>query len=166
MGRKKKINNESSDDTLTIGKPLDLSEYSTPAPVEDKPLPVDVDLSKVNESLNGNPFVDGEPQKEKRKYKKRNQSEDSQGDLLIDGETLIMFIDLVIPMIISFVNNKVTDSKISPDDLMLTEKQKLQAKKLADKVASKIDINVNPVWGLIAMLGGMYTYKVIELKNK
>lgn len=163
MGRKKKIKEPvSTAVSESVGSPIDLAEYSAPAPVEPAPI---VDASKI---MDGEPMNinTGEPEKkEKRKYTKRQKDDDMEMPF-IDGEMLLLFIDLIIPAIITLTNNWVTNEKMSPDDLMLTEKQKTQMKKLADKVAEKIDLNMHPLLGLTIGIGGIYTMNFLAAKNK
>lgn len=164
MGRKKKIEPDSFtpvlDDIKEVISPvIDLGdEYSQPA--EEKPL--------VDINFDGNiPFAETSTDgtKKRRPYKKRNTDPDNPIPF-IDGDMLLMFLDLIIPMGITMSNNWVTGEKMSPDDLMLTEKQKSQLKKLADKVADKIDINVNPILALTLGMGTIYTGNFIAAKNK
>jgi hypothetical protein len=104
---------------------------------------------------------------EKRKYTRRTKKTDENGEPLIDGEMLLTLIDLIIPMIITTSHNMFSGEKpISPDDLMLTEKQKLSMQRFADKVAERIDINANPYAVLFIGLGGIYTVNYLKEKNK
>jgi len=158
MGRVKKIK---PDDSITesIGTPVDLSSYSAPAPVES-----DTDEFKVNiyPTMEGDPLP-GEKKKRGRKAGTKNKSE---GDPLIDGEMLVMFIDIIMPLAIAATNNMVSKDKISPDDLLLTEKMKDKMKVFADKCAETINLSMNPWVGLFVLSAGAYGYKVMELKNK
>jgi hypothetical protein len=155
--RKEVSNNvESADNEISIAPTIDLSlGYSEPAKEIDSPL---IDVSQIKDG--DEPFLGitpgGDEPRQKRKYKKRDKPED--GELpMIDGEMLLMFIDIIIPMIITTASNQLTGTKVSPDDISLTEKQKSQMKKLADKCAERIDINVNPFLGLLVGVGGIYT---------
>lgn len=150
------------DDVKEVISPIiDLGgEYSKPA--EETPF---VDINFDTETPPSFAEASTEGNRKRRPYKKRNTDPDNPVPF-IDGEILLMFLDLIIPMGITMSNNWVTGEKMSPDDLMLTEKQKSQLKKLADKVANKIDINVNPILALTLGMGTIYTGNFIAAKNK
>ena len=142
---------------------LDLgNDYAKPAAPENS-------LVNVSMDLGSSPFAETatEDKKKRKPYTKRQKNTDPDNPVpFIDGEMLLMFLDLIIPMGITISNNWVTGEKMSPDDLMLTDKQKSQLKKLADKVADKIDINVNPILALTLGMGTIYTGNFIAAKNK
>jgi len=146
----------------TFAPVLDLGgEYSKPA--ETDPL-IDININNGGDPPS---FADNGEVKQKRKYTKRQRSIDTDNPVpFVDGEMLLMFLDLLIPMGITMANNWTTGEKMTPDDLMLTEKQKSQLKKLADKVAEKIDINLNPVFALLVGMGTIYTGNFLAAKNK
>ncbi len=129
------------------------ASYSEPSAENTHPI---IDVSQLRDG--DEPFLginEGEQKKTRKPYTKRKK-EDSGELPMIDGEMLLMFIDILIPMIITTASNQITGTKVSPDDISLTEKQKGQMKRLADKCAERIDINVNPFLGLIVGVGGIY----------
>ena len=107
-------------------------------------------------------------EKEKRSYTKRKKKDDEDGDPIIDGEMLVEFIDIFIPALISMIhNNFVKDGvKISPDELDATEKQKAKMIKFANRVAEKLNMDVNPFVGLGVTMIGCYGMKYFQAKNK
>lgn len=145
-----------------LGLAIDL-DYSTPPPVEE-PSPVKVDTSDplINTGVTDTPS--DEPKKRGRKPGSKNRTT-PEGEPLIDGETLLLFIDIIIPMLISTAHKTFTGTAMSPDDLMLTEKQKSQLKVFADKVCEKIDVNVNPFAGLFVGLAGIYAMNYVNAKK-
>ena len=158
MGRVKKIKPVETT-SESIGTPVDLSSYSAPAPVEDDKVEFDV-------SVNPDPSVSPLPEEKKKRGRKAGTKNKTEGDPLIDGEMLVMFIDIIMPLAIAATNNMVSKDKISPDDLLLTEKMKDKMKVFADKCAETINLSMNPWVGLFVLSAGAYGYKVMELKNK
>jgi hypothetical protein len=160
MPRRKKDKIADSDPVINV---LDVGDgFSEPAP---PPSPV-IDAPTV-EIKDAPPISDDAP-KGKRPYTKRTKKIDEEGNPLIDGEMLLLLVDVIVPMIIAMGHNMFSDSSkaISPDNLMLTEKQKESMKRFADKAAERIDINAHPVAVLLIGLGGIYTMNYLNEKGK
>jgi len=172
--RKKKT--ESSFAKATADKPeTDLSSYLSEG-FSDAPLP-SIDSSKegvIESAPLGSANLLDQPSfakatDGKRAYTKRKKKDgDEDGDPIIDGEMLVEFIDIFIPALISMIhNNFVKDGvKISPDELDATEKQKAKMIKFANRVAEKLNMDVNPFVGLAVTMVGCYGMKYFQAKNK
>lgn len=80
---------------------------------------------------------------------------------LISGALFIMLVDLVLPMIIAFVNNQVSKTQIEASSLGLDDKQKKDFEKLADEVVKQFNLQANPAVILAVSMGGVYMMNVV-----
>ncbi len=106
--------------------------------------------------------------KDKRGRKKKIDEPDPEPveSSIISGALLILMIDLVIPNIMVFVNNKVTGEKLKVKDLQLTRSQQSELQPIADEVAKNIALRGNPLTVLIVTLIGIYGINLMALKAK
>lgn len=72
-----------------------------------------------------------------------------------------MLVDLVLPMIIAFVNNQVSKTQIEASSLGLDDKQKKDFEKLADEVVKQFNLQANPAVILAVSMGGVYMMNVV-----
>jgi hypothetical protein len=84
---------------------------------------------------------------------------------VISGGLLILLIDLALPNIMCFVNNKVSKQKIKASSLQLTEDERKQLEPLADQVAREMAVKANPLTVLIISLVSMYGMKLMTQKT-
>lgn len=84
---------------------------------------------------------------------------------LLSGALFLTLIDLIVPSIIVFLNNKVSKKKIEVDQLSLTPKQKAELERVADAVVKKINFNGSPVTLLLVSLLGIYGVNFMALKS-
>lgn len=84
---------------------------------------------------------------------------------MISGALFITLVDLVLPMVIAFVNNKVSKQKISADSLTLTDKQRKDLEPVCDQVVRQLQLSANPVVLLTVSLGGIYAMNFMLQKN-
>jgi hypothetical protein len=85
---------------------------------------------------------------------------------IITGGLLILLIDLVLPNIIAFANNKFSKTKkIKATDLQLSEDERKQLEPLAEQVAKEMSVKANPLTVLIVSLVGMYGMKLMMQKS-
>ncbi len=80
---------------------------------------------------------------------------------LITGALFIMLVDLVLPMIIAFVNNQVSKVQIEASSLGLDDKQKKDFEKLADEVVKQFNLQANPAVILAVSMGGIYMMNTV-----
>jgi len=102
----------------------------------------------------------------KRKYTKRTKGVNpGEGDIdVIDGEDIQMFCDLVIPLAIAGIHNMTNKEKMSPDGIMLTPKQEEKMNRLAQRVADRMKVSMNPFLALA--IGVSVAYGGNYMKNK
>ncbi|MFA5297632.1 MAG: hypothetical protein WC389_05425 [Lutibacter sp.] len=85
---------------------------------------------------------------------------------LISGALFLLFIDLLIPSIFVFANNRFSKKKIKVDKLRLTENQKNQLEPLANEAAKQIMLKGNPVTVFAFALISIYGLNFMMLKNE
>lgn len=83
---------------------------------------------------------------------------------ILTGALFLTLIDLILPLLIALINNKISDSKIEAKQLMLTDKQKKELAPLAEQVIKKINIQANPIALLSISLLGIYGINFAALK--
>lgn len=88
-----------------------------------------------------------------------------QGSSLIDGALFIMLIDMLFPLIITALNNKLTKSKIKLEDLQLNDKQKKDLSPIADEVVKKMSLSMNPIYLLLIAMSGIYGINYMAAKS-
>lgn len=108
-----------------------------------------------------------EQPKDKRGRKKKLVEPEQPPEMpsLISGALLVLMIDLIIPNIIVFANNKITKEKIKAKDLQLTNAQKNELQPVADEVAKTIALQANPLIVLVVTLLGIYGVNLMALKT-
>lgn len=84
---------------------------------------------------------------------------------LISGALFLMIIDLAIPNLIAFVNNKASKKKVKAKSMQLTDKQKQELEPFANEVTKQLMIKGNPLNVFIGCLVGMYGLNFMMLKN-
>lgn len=111
---------------------------------------------------------ESEQPKKKGRKKKGIETEQEPSDLginsIISGALLILMIDLVIPNIMVFANNKLTKTKMKVKDLQLTKAQKDELIPLADEAAKKIALKGDPLTVFILSLVGIYGINLMSIK--
>jgi hypothetical protein len=105
-----------------------------------------------------NSEIEDKKTRKKREKKVINSS-------IISGALFLLFIDLVIPNLISTINNRVSRSKIGAEMLKLTTDQRKELEPLAEEVARLINIKGNPVMILSLSLGAIYLSNFMVLKG-
>lgn len=83
---------------------------------------------------------------------------------VIDGALFLMLIDLLVPFLISVLNNKFSDKKIKDSDLQLTSEQKKKLEPLADRVVQMMSLKANPVVLLTMAMTGIYGLNFMAAK--
>jgi len=84
---------------------------------------------------------------------------------LIDGALFIMLIDLLFPLIITMVNNKVSKDKIDVEDLQLTEKQKKDLEPIATEAMKSLSMRANPMMLMVLSFAGIYGINFMAAKT-
>lgn len=85
---------------------------------------------------------------------------------LIDGALFIMLVDLLFPLIITLVNNKVSSDKIDVEDLQLTEKQKKDLEPIATEAMKSLSMKANPMMLMIVSFAGIYGINFMAAKTQ
>jgi hypothetical protein len=177
---KKKIENpvEVSKDETTLNALENKEQVSDETIINDEPVK-DIKTSGLNKDIEDmlsgykeDLQVSDEPAataKTKRKSKKKVEAEPEQPvemPSMISGALLLLMIDLLIPNIIAFGNNKLSKEKIKASDLQLDNKQKKELEPIADEIAKTIALQGNPLTVLIVTLLGIYGINLMALKSK
>jgi hypothetical protein len=79
---------------------------------------------------------------------------------LISGALFLVIVDLLFPLLITFVHNKYSKKKIKVEDLQLTKEQRKQLEPISDKVVKQIQVTANPTvllfWTMLGLYGIQY----------
>jgi hypothetical protein len=84
---------------------------------------------------------------------------------LIDGALFIMLVDLLFPLIITLVNNKVSKDKVDVEDLQLTEKQKKDLEPIATEAMKSMSMKANPMLLMLISFAGIYGINFMAAKT-
>lgn len=107
----------------------------------------------------------GQPKPDRGSYQYRqpmqnqpppNQQGQPINNQLISGSLFITLIDFVFPLIIGFINNRFSKTKIDGSKLKLTDEQRKDLKPLADEAVKYMNLSANPVLLFTLSLGGLY----------
>ena len=85
---------------------------------------------------------------------------------LINGTMLLIVIDLFLPMIITGLNNKFNNKKVSMRDLKLPAEVRQELSVLSDQVIKSINLQLHPAWLLGISLVGAYSSAWYAATNK
>jgi hypothetical protein len=128
-------------------------------------------LSGYKEKIEINEPAAIERAKETRGRKKKTQ-EPAQPEIqtspVITGALMMMLIDLGLPHLIAFANNKLNKKgkKIKASDLRMTEEQRKELEPVADQVAHEMMLQANPLTVLIISMIGIYGINFMMLKQE
>jgi hypothetical protein len=125
---------------------------------------IDAFMGEYKEGFTVQPLPD--ESKKRGRPKKGFEKNVIKDDPIITGSLLIILVDLLIPNLMSFANNKFSKKKIKPSDLMLSNEQKKELEPFADAAAQQMMMKGNPVYMLIICLLGMYGVKLMALKSE
>jgi len=86
---------------------------------------------------------------------------------LITGYVLLLFTDILLPAVMSVINNRFTDEDehVTPAELRLSAKQMKDIEPIADKAAKEIALNVNPIILFFIIMTISYTGNLIALRS-
>ena len=85
---------------------------------------------------------------------------------IITGAMLIMLIDMLIPLLITAINDKVSKQKIQAEQLQLTSNQKKELAPICDDVAKHLNLSANPMVLLTVSLVGIYGINFMVIKQQ
>ena len=149
-----------------------LAEMKQNAP---KTGPVNNEISELLSGYSEKIIID-EPaaiqnEKSKRGRKPKNAQEpiqQIQESPVITGALMMMLIDLALPHLIAFANNKLNKKgkKIRASDLQMTNEQRKELEPVADQVAKEMMLQANPLTVLIISMIGIYGINFMMLKNE
>lgn len=153
---------ETSKDVELIGKKWDDILEGSESPDYSK-----METESVNFDNNAPDFLTAEPDvnSDGKKERKKRVKDSIDSDPLLNGALFLTLIDVIIPLVLCGVNNYMSGTKVNPDDLQLTEKQKNQLAPLAEKVVQKYNMNIDPTAGLIIAIVGIYGMNFLALKK-
>jgi hypothetical protein len=149
------------------GRPSKKAEQGQPLTGNGNPLnEIDSMMGEYKEAFQVNEETQGIQDTEKKRGRPKKGFEKNiiKDDPIITGSLLIILIDLVIPNIMVFANNKFSKKKIKTSDLMLSNEQKKELEPFADAAANQMMLKGNPIYMLIVCLLGMYGVKLMTLK--
>ena len=110
-------------------------------------------------------------EKSKRGRKPKNSVNDPQPVIesspVITGALMMMLIDLALPHLMAFANNKLNKKgkKIKASDLQMTNDQRKELEPVADQVAKEMMLQANPLTVLIISMIGIYGINFMSLKT-
>jgi hypothetical protein len=84
----------------------------------------------------------------------------------ISGSLLILLVDLLIPNILVFANNKFSKKKMKASKLQMTAQQRSELEPLADAVAKQMALKSSPLAVLIISMVGIYGVNLIMQKGE
>lgn len=129
-----------------------------------------LDISDTSNDPEPDEKPDEKPKKKKSKVSvdyEEGEPDSITGDV-ITGLLFITLIDTLMPVIIGFVNDRVTKKPLTKTDLsrlQLTAKQKKELEPIANDVVKQWSITANPTTLLIISLIGIYGTNYIALKT-
>ena len=106
-----------------------------------------------------------EPKKKRGRPKKTEPEPEIQQSSLISGALFLLLIDLAIPTILSFVNNKVSEKPIKAKQLKLTKDQREELAPIADEAVKQLMLQAQPLTVFIISLLGIYGLNFMMLKS-
>jgi hypothetical protein len=111
-------------------------------------------------------------EKSKRGRKPKNGVSEPQPSIsetpIISGALMMMLIDLALPQLICFANNKLNKKgkKIQASALQMTPEQRKELEPVAEQVAKEMMLQANPLTVLIISMIGIYGINFMMLKNE
>jgi hypothetical protein len=113
--------------------------------------------------------VDEEPEqkepKKKRGRPKKQAEPEIQDSSLISGALFLLLIDLAIPTLLSFVNNKAGGKPVKSKQLKLTKEQREELSPIADEAIKELMIKASPITVFFVSLIGIYGLNFLMLKT-
>lgn len=135
----------------------------------------DKNIEEIKDFLSGNygeplEISEEEPiRKETRGRKKGSTKNKLQGNEnkiydnpVITGSIFILLLDLALPNLIAFANNRFTKKKIKASQMQMSASQREQMTPIADAAASQLMLQANPVTILIISLFGIYGFNYMQ----
>ena len=114
-------------------------------------------------------FENGKPRKRRPKGSiSPNERNDTNQTVLvsdlISGTLCLTLIDLLLPLLIELINNRVSKDKIKAGDLQMTAEQRKRLTPIFDELAKRWNITAHP--GVLALIGltGIYGMNFAMLK--
>lgn len=179
-----KVNTSNSDDEIdaylqSFKKPATVNNDTQEQPIETITKPQSVAIGndgRVSENVaKANPdkyytrgSKKGLPKKPETTMSENNppKKEMEISGSLIDGALFIMLVDLLFPLIITLVNNKVSKDKIDVEDLQLTEKQKKDLEPIATEAVKSLSMKANPMMLMFISFAGIYGINFMAAKTQ
>ena len=101
-----------------------------------------------------------------KKRKGRPKKEVIPDNAIITGAVLVLLIDLFIPNVIAFLNNRFDKkNKIKATTLMLSKEQRVELEPISDLAAKQMMLQASPVTLFFVSLIGIYGINFMMLKN-
>jgi len=121
----------------------------------------------IGDGWKGNPnyYQSGKKRGQPKAGKEYKDEMTLTGDLM-DGAMFITLIDMIFPMVICMANNSMSQVKIEPDALMLSEKQKKQLEPICEQVVKKLSVKADPITLLCISLFTMYGVSFYSIRNE
>lgn len=101
---------------------------------------------------------------EKKKRDKKGKAIDDS--FQIEGYILLMLMDMLFPLAISFIVGFVAKKNIKASDLQLDDEALKRLEPLADQCAKQLSVNVSPITGFFVLSGIFYTQKTVLALSK
>ncbi len=106
-------------------------------------------------------FDNGKPRKRPKKGEEKEsqkvQEAKIDAGIMIDGAMFLMMVNMLIPLILSSVNNYFSKTKVKPEAIEMTEKQESKFAPLVDRCLKGIEMKGNPqsllMFGLLTIFG-------------
>ena len=82
---------------------------------------------------------------------------------IITGALFLLLIDMLVPLLIGLLNDRVSKNKIDIKQLKLTKEQKNELEPICDAVVKHINFTANPIVILVLSLSGIYGINYMAL---
>ena len=89
-----------------------------------------------------------------------------KGSNIMSGIMLLVLVDSILPLAISFINNKYSKRKVKSTSLKMTKTQKNELQPIADEVVKLLNVEANPIFMLSISMIGIYGLNLAEARNE
>lgn len=128
------------------------------------------DIDKLLSGYTQKVTVEDEPQQEETKKRrgrpKKNEEPEIKDSSLISGALFLLLIDLAIPTLLSFANNKLGGKQIKARQLKLSKEQREELAPIADEAIKELMIKASPITVFFVSLIGIYGLNFLMLKSE
>jgi hypothetical protein len=125
----------------------------------------DLKDNEISENGNSLSFDDESEFLDRSEEKGKTEDSTQKSTNIVTGKILLLFLDTLIPFLISFVYDKVKGKKIPVKEIRLDKYEREDLEPLADEVAKEIDTGLTPLQTLVLSMGIMYFTKLTSYES-